>query len=262
LDHFSNTANALSLLFDGEGFSYCVRDENGKQGKVSKFKVTHSNRWEAEVVKELEVNLKLRRNYRAVSTGFVSTFFNLVPDSYLNISHETLLNLSEAEFENNAILTSPTRFGNTFVYGISQTLLDKLKEFYPSVSIHHSGQVFMDSIKFSKQPELHLNLCQNYLEVVVNQENRILFYNLFEVKSDEDILFYGLFVLEQLGLDANKIELKCYGQLLPGSNVYQLLKKYIRFIAPAIKDEEILENYTLHNLSQCASSQEISEEKR
>lgn len=262
MNNTTDTANSLSLLFHKEGFSFCAYDGQGNPGKVSHFNVTHSNRWEVEVMKELEVNLRLRRNYETVSAGFVSTFFNLIPNSYASVSNDVLLNLSEAEFENNAILTSPTNHENTFVYGISQLVLDKLNELYGKINFHHSGQVFLNSILFSKQAELHLNLYQHQLEAVITSEKGILFYNLFEIQSDEDILFYTLFALEQLHLDANKVELKCYGRLLPKTNVYQTLKKYIRYVTPAVKNEEFLENYTLLNLVKCASSPEISEEKK
>lgn len=262
LDNSTNTANSLSLLFYKEGFSFCAYDENANRGKISHFKVTNINRWEIEVIKELEVNLRLRRNYENVSAAFVSSFFNLVPDSYISVSNDVLLNLSEAEFENNAIFTSKTLHGSTFVYGTSQLILDKLNELYSKINFSHSGRIFLDSIVFSRQAELHLNLFPNHLEAVITGEKGILFYNLFEIQSDEDILFYTLFALEQLELDANKVELKCYGRLLAGTNVYQTLKKYIRYVSPAIKNEEFLENYTLLNLIKCESSPEISEEKK
>src|SRR5690606_35706916 len=117
----------------------CVYTENGNPGKISLFKVTQPHQWEPEVIKELEVNLRLRRNFENVSVAFISPFYNLVPDSYLSISNETLLNLSEAEFENNVLLASPTRHANSFIYGTSQLLLDKLNELYPKLTLFHSG---------------------------------------------------------------------------------------------------------------------------
>jgi len=261
LDNSINHKNSLSLLFYKEGFSFCAYNENGEAGKISHFGVTHANRWEEEVVKELDVNLRLRRNFESVSAAFVSSFFNLVPQEYASISNDVLLNLSEAEFENNAILSVATKHGSNFVYGTSQILLDKLKELYGKINLHHSGQVFLDSIVFSKQAELHLNLYKKNLEVVATSEKGILFYNLFEAQSAEDILFYSLFVLEQLNFDANKVEMKSYGELQPASSAYQLLKKYIRYISPALKNEIFLENYSLFNLIKCASFPEILEEK-
>src|SRR5690606_17694516 len=132
-----------------------------------------------------------------------------------------LLNLSESEFENNVLLNSSTLHGNTFVYGTSQALLNKLNELYPKINLSHSGRIFLDSIQFSNQPEIHLNLYKHNLEVVITNEKGILFYNLFEIQTDEDILFYTLFALEQLGMDTNKTELKCYGQLLAETEIYQ-----------------------------------------
>lgn len=262
LDNLTDNTNTLSLLFHKEGFSFCNYDENGNPVKVSHFKVTHANRWEIEVVKELEVNLRLRRNYNNVFAAFISPFFNFVPDDYISVSNDVLLNFSEAEFENNAILESPAKYGNTIVYGTSQCVLDKLNELFSKIQVSHSGRIFLDSILYSKQPELHLNLYKHNLEAVVTNEKGIVFYNLFDAQTDEDVLFYSLFILEQLGLDTNKIELKCYGELLPHTEVYQKLKKYIRYISPASKNEEFLENYTLYNLIKCASFPENSEEKK
>lgn len=263
MENFSDSKNLLSLFFHKEGFCFCLYDENGNPGKTSHFKTSHTNLWEAEVIKELDLNLRLRRNYAGVSAGFVSHFYNLVPHAYISsVSNETLLNFSEAEFDDNAILVDKTKHGNSFVYGISQPLLDKLKELYPKINLFHSGKIFLDSISFSNQPELHLNLHERTLEAVVTSDKKVIFYNLFEVQTDEDILFYTLFILEQLELDANKVELKCYGKLLPSTSIYQTLKKYIRYISPALKNEEFLEEYSLFNLIKCASSPEISEEKK
>ncbi len=192
----------------------------------------------------------------------MSPFFNLVPAAYLLENPETLLNFSEAEFEINRIMQRETRFENAFVYGTSQLLLDKLKELYGKVECFHSGNVFLESITNSKETVVHLNLYEHNLEIAVTDNSDIIFYNLFEAQTGEDVLFYTLFVLEQLDIDSNKAELKCYGQLLPGTKVFQTLKKYVRFVFQASKDEEFLENHTLFNLSKCALSQDLSEEKK
>jgi len=192
----------------------------------------------------------------------MSSFFNLVPLDYLIEGQGTLLNFSEAEFEVNNILVTTTRFENAFVYGISQALLDKLNEFYGKVEGFHSGSIFLNSIPVSNDKVIHLNLYEHNLEIAVTGDSKIVFYNLFDTQTGEDILFYTLFALEQLNLDPNKAEVKCYGQLLAGTKVFQALKKYIRFISPALKNEDFLENYTLFNLPKCASSQVLSEEKK
>ena len=237
-------------------------EEKSKTPKVHHFKVSHLNKWEAEILRELEVNLRLRKNFDKVNAGFMSSFFNLVPNSYLIENQEILLNFSEAEFEVNRILQSRTHCENTFVYGTSQLLLDKLKNLYGKVECFHSGSVFLNSVKISNETIVHLNLYEHNLEIAVTADSGVVFYNLFEAQAGEDILFYTLFALEQLNLDAGKTELKTYGQLLPETKTYQTLKKYVRFVFPGSKDEKFLEQFTIFNLSKCALSQEISEEKK
>jgi hypothetical protein len=236
--------------------------DSKKPSAAQHFKVSHSNVWEKEVSKELETNLRLRRNFEKVNAGFISSFFNLVPAEYDEIDSQVLLNFSEAEFENNKILKSKTRFDNSFFYGVSQTVLDKLNEQFPKPEFFHSGTVFLNSIPESEEAVIHLNLYRHNLEIAVIQEKKLLYYNLFETLSGEDILFYTLFAMQQLDLDTNKIPLKCYGQLLPDTKVFQIFKKYVRFVSAGSKDESFLENFTLFNLPKCASFQAISEEKK
>lgn len=252
----------LNLLFDKEGFSYCYEKPNYNVPKVHRFNVQYVSQWEKEVIQELEVNLRLRRNFEKVNIGFISSFFNLVPNTYDDLEADVLLNFSEAEFENNALLSGDTNLGLNVVFGTSQLLIDKLNELYKEVNFYHSAQVLFNTIEITDQEVLHLNLNSKSLEIVVFKDEKLLFYNLFEALVDEDILFYTLFTLEQLNLSANEIQLKTYGELMPKTKVYQTLKKYIRHVKTAMKDEEFLENYTLYNLEKCELSQELLKEEK
>lgn len=252
----------LNLLFDKQGFSYCYEKSKFDLPKVHRFNVQFESQWEKEVIKELEVNLKLRRNFEKVNIGFISSFFNLVPNLYSELDTNELLNFSEAEFENNALLSGETHLGLKVIYGTSQLLIDKLKELYKSTNFIHSAQVLFNTIKLTNDETLHLSLNSKSLEILVFRGDELKFYNLFEALVDEDILFYTLFTLEQMNLSANKIEVKTYGELLPKTKVYQTLKKYIRHVNTAMKDEEFLLNYILYNLEKCELSQGLLKEEK
>jgi hypothetical protein len=254
--------NSLQMLFYKDGFSFCTKSADGKFSKISEFKVSHFSKWEAEVIREVEVDLRLRRSFDEVQVGIISSFFNLVPNDYLAVHSDTLLNFSESEFEQNILLESSTKYDASFLLGSSQSLINKLMELYKNVQIFHSGSVFLNSISSSQEPIIHLNLVHHNLEIAIVKTGQILYYNLFETQTGEDILFYTLFALEQIGMDTNKIELKTYGQLMANTKVFQIFKKYVRNVSLGLKDEEFLENYTLFNLSKCALSPVPSEEKK
>ncbi len=258
----SEHKKSLNFLFYKEGFSFWVNDSESKSNKVSHFEVTHFNLWETEITKELDVNLRLRRNFDEVNVAFISSFFNLVPAEYSSENQEALLNFSEAEFEDNTLLRSGARSEFSFVYGSSSTLIKKLKEMFGNIRFFHSGWVFLQTIEKTVAPSVHLNLNRHNLEIAITADGKVQFYNLFETLSGEDILFFALFVMEQLGLDTNKIEVKTYGELMPQTKVFQILRKYVRFVSTASKDEDFLAYFTLYSLSKCASFQVNSEEKK
>lgn len=254
--------NSLQLLFYKNGFSFCTKSTDGNISKVSTFDVSHFSKWEEEVVRELEVNLLLRRTFDVVKVGFVTSFFNLAPNEYLSVNSESLLNFSESEFEENVLLESPTKSNASFLFGGSQLLINKLNELYSKVEIYHSGSVLINSISLSSSTIVHVNLVHQNLEILVMNGDQIGYYNLFETLTGEDILFYTLFAIEQIGLDTNKVELKTYGQLLANTKVFQIFKKYVRHVSVGLKDEDYLEHFTLFNLTKCESFLVPSEEKK
>src|SRR5690625_6203472 len=113
------------------------------------------SQWEKEVIQELEVNLRLRRNFEKVNIGFISSFFNLVPNTYDDLEADVLLNFSEAEFENNALLSGDTNLGLNVVFGTSQLLIDKLNELYKEVNFYHSARSEEHTSEITDQEVLH-----------------------------------------------------------------------------------------------------------
>jgi len=252
----------LNLLFYKEGFSYCTGTGSGSRAKVFEFGVKEPGNWETEIIKEFEINLSLRRNFDNVKAAFVSSFFNVVPNEYSDESMENLLNFSEAEFENNKLLRSETRFGAQLIYGVSQLLIDRLNQLYSEVGFCHSGKLLIDTVSVNDRTIVHLNLNHHNLEILITDGGNIIYYNLFETPTGEDVLFYSLYAIEQLGLDTNSIQVKTYGELIAGIRVYEILKKYIRNISQALKDDVFLKNYSLYKLMECELSQVHSEERK
>jgi len=256
----SNHISRLNLFFYKEGFSYCTG--SGVRPAVSEFVVKEPNNWETEIIKEFEINLSLRRNFDQVKAAFVSSFFSVVPNEYSDESLEILLNFSEAEFEINKLFKSETRFGAQIVYGVSQQLIDRLNQLYSDFEFCHSGKLLIDTVSVNNHKIVHLNLNHHNLEILVTEGGNITFYNLFETPTGEDVLFYSLYAMEQLGLDTNSIQVKTYGELISGIKVFEILNKYIRNISQALKDDAFLKNYSLYKLMECELSQVHSEERK
>ena len=75
-----------------------------------------------------------------------------------------------------------------------------------------------------------LNIVDKKLDLICFDKSNFIFYNSFDVSSDEDVLFYILFCLKQLKIDSEKVFMSCSGEINLKSSLYLLLYKYVRNI--------------------------------
>ena len=78
---------------------------------------------------------------------------------------------------------------------------------------------------------LWLNIRSNKIDIVVSENKKLLLLNSFSFQTNEDILYYTLFVCEQLELNPEKIPMTVTGDIEDHSILYQLLNQYIRNIS-------------------------------
>jgi hypothetical protein len=66
--------------------------------------------------------------------------------------------------------------------------------------------------------------------VVVKQEQKLVLANQFSIKTQEDVLYYVLFILEQYQLNPLTATITIVGNLDSNSSLISSLKKYIKNI--------------------------------
>ena len=68
------------------------------------------------------------------------------------------------------------------------------------------------------------------VDIVIIEGNQLLFYNAFPYHSKQDFIYFIIFVIEQLNLNPEDIELKFSGKIDKKSTLYDIAWKYIRNI--------------------------------
>jgi len=79
-----------------------------------------------------------------------------------------------------------------------------------------------------KKVVVHIN--SGHFEIIVVQNQKLLFFNSFEYTTPEDFLYYILFTAEQLDLNPEEFTLELIGKIDTESEYYQLAYRYIRNI--------------------------------
>ena len=81
-----------------------------------------------------------------------------------------------------------------------------------------------------KDISVYANIQSNDFQILIFKNRSLQYYNNFEFKEKEDILYFTLFVMEQNKIDNIKTKLILLGDIKEKSDTYLLLSKFINNI--------------------------------
>ncbi|MES2544178.1 MAG: DUF3822 family protein [Bacteroidota bacterium] len=80
-----------------------------------------------------------------------------------------------------------------------------------------------------KQVFVHFSAAK--FELIVAQNQKLLFFNSFEYKTETDFIYYLLFTAEQLNLNPENFKLQLLGSISEESELFKIAYKYIRNVS-------------------------------
>lgn len=221
-----DTANTLAyqLLIEAgkDYYSYIVVDEVGKLKAISYC--------EESIFGDIDNSL-LQLTYKKTSISLYTSSFTFIPSQIYSKDDETVY----TQFLETKGNTSPYTHTllNDEITGLHTfathefnaiKLLFPLAEIFPQyVSLINCGYKQLGS---EISPQLLLNIKLGCVEILILQNNKLLFYNVFDTGNDDEILYYTLAACQQNGLEVKGIKLHICGNVELDSNIYNLLKQY------------------------------------
>lgn len=137
----------------------------------------------------------------------------LLPDDF--VAYDELNNL------NCAVVFVPFVNINNYVY-----------EHFGSFEYHHQSSILLQRLQSlsanDDEKVLRLHIQEKYFEAICFKGNQLICYNRFNHQTPHDFLFYLLFLVEQLGLDPEKVTCELFGKVDEMSPCYKEAYKYIR----------------------------------
>jgi ABC-type oligopeptide transport system ATPase subunit len=159
-----------------------------------------------------------------------------VPNSLFDVSEkEALLKFNHSPDEGEVIVTDHLpNLDAKNIYSLSAEVKKIFQDQYTHLSINHCSSSFIEQVlltnKHNESKITLVNLQTSAMEIAVINSGKLLFYNSFAYQSPEDIIYFLLFVFEQLQLNPETISVELFGELEKNSPAYQLIYKYIRNI--------------------------------
>jgi hypothetical protein len=95
---------------------------------------------------------------------------------------------------------------------------------------HHSTVLIQKllNIKGGSEKKMYVNVSKTTLDITIIENNKLLLFNTFSYNTEEDFIYYILFVAEQLNLDVNEFPLYFTGKISSNTTIYKITYKYIK----------------------------------
>lgn len=232
----------LSIQLSPDGFSFCIfNDETRKFLSIESVSFATSNRTHeaCKLLRNLyDKNSWLKLNYKSVTILYESEKTTLVPSPLFDESEkETYSNFNFPIEKSQELIHEKLNILDAFLlYTIPREMVQTLQELFPgNILLSHSGRLIdgllISNKNLQNQKRAFVNVRNTYLDLVFLEGSKLQYYNSFCYKSKEDFIYYVIYVMEQLGLNPEEIELRLSGFIDKNSMLFELIYKYVRNIA-------------------------------
>ncbi|MBW6480303.1 MAG: DUF3822 family protein [Bacteroidales bacterium] len=229
----------LSIELSLDGFSYCVLD-------AEKFRYIALESFALEGIKDLNdlspvldemvrEKLLLTGSYQRISFALNSADVSLIPADYFSYSEKnTYLNFStDTDQETETRVDKLNNLSAFAVYAFPKQLLHKVNFLFPACRIRHISTSLIENILYMVRygrvsPQLVLHVQKGNFQILYFEGNNLSFYNSYRYQTWDDLFYYLFFVLEQLSLDAEKLDMMLFGEVGIEGEFYKKVKLYFK----------------------------------
>ena len=121
------------------------------------------------------------------------------------------------------------------VYSAPELLMGKFLELQPDYKIsgHTSNYIELLLTHHKNHPSqklMFVNVRTGFFDIFITEGKRLLFQNAFHFTAREDVIYYIIFVMEQLAINPEETEIFLSGIIDRDSKLYEIMHKYVRHI--------------------------------
>lgn len=179
----------------------------------------------------------LRNPFRQTCIITNSLNYTLVPHALYNPAIKS--DYLEFVFRHNDNTIIKEHFLNSaeawMIFALHKSISEVIEQHFNSARLlHHAGamiETILPRFRHSEtQNPVFVNIRQSSFDIIVLKDGRLRYCNSFSWKANEDLVYYLIFVLDQLTLNPESVSVMLSGLIDPDSSLYDLLQRYIRHV--------------------------------
>lgn len=229
----------LSALIGADRFSFLGYDQEQYQVQFLKSYAFHSK--EKEKTKSLihqvyNQDTLLKSNFNKAALAINNSKSTLVPNRFFDESQiETYLGKLVDLSQNDVLLINDLpHLDAKNIFALDKGLKTIIEGYFPNAQILHASTLLISGAKeLSKHRsghQVYLNVYDSSLQIVLMEDQELLFCNSYEFKTADDFIYFTLLAFDQFKLKPEAIPLYLSGQITDDSSIYKLMYRYIRHI--------------------------------
>jgi hypothetical protein len=176
--------------------------------------------------------------YNAVKILFESDKTTLIPAPLFDEKEtDSFSRFNFSYSENTSICSDYIKHLDAYIlYPVPEHLKSTLNEIFPGHILGSHSGVFIESLLINNknlkaQKRFFVNVRKFELDIVILDGRKLLYFNSFRYSSKEDFIYFVIFVLEQLQMNPEEIELVFSGLINKNSKLFETVYKYVRSIS-------------------------------
>lgn len=232
----------LSIQLSLDGFSFCIFDPaNNKFLAIESYSV----QGKLSVDKFCFLFKAFVKNHEFVKLPFQETLFlietsktTMIPAPLFDENQmEAFANINFTNEADDVLYYDRLIYHDSFnLYAVPETLMNTLKLLFPSARFrcHSSALIeglFIQYKNLAEEKKAFINTRNSYIDIVIIEGKKLLYYNCFKYSTKEDFIYYIIFAMEQLNLNPEETEIVLSGFIEKSSSLFEMIYKYIRNIS-------------------------------
>ena len=252
---------SLNILVSDSDCSVAVIDVRKSRclyAEKSEFEKTYSSKQQITILEQFyEDHHFLKAGFwKSINISLKNDKFSLVPLSLFDdsIADEYLALNCEIDRKNETIYNYQHKnVGACNVFSLDNDLQEWFKITYPTRDINfiHQTSAFIEGITkiFTDRKKSLAVLCDhNSINIALIENKQLIYCNVFSYNTAEDLLYYVMYVMNELELNPDKVPVTIWGDFDQTSIYFAKLFKYIRELHLGHRPETLSFGYVFDEL--------------
>lgn len=241
----------LSIRINPDGLFYSVYDPS--ESKYIGFESVILA-GAAEIYNYITEHSLLKRKFQHKACIFPVSKYTLLPKHLIiNGKEEDYFNFAHHKNQDEVIGSHNLMSDDiTMIFALDIKWSHLINDHFEEAMKYPSPAAFIDTLipkyRTARTSGLFIDIHEDHFDLLIMENGKLRYCNNFNYKSPEDLVYYTIFVIDQLGVDIEKTELKLSGSVNEKSAIFRLLRKYIRSVELINFEDEVRLSYALSDI--------------